>query len=55
MDEMKVVSSSVMYIAGWNYMNKIYFPALKSTATALLDSGANHNIINPNLAANFLK
>ena len=43
----KVVSPSVMYISRWNYMNKIYFPALQSTYTALLDSGVNYNIISP--------
>ena len=34
-------------------MNDIYFPALKTTYPALLDSGANHNIMSPRLASLF--
>ena len=55
-DEDELVSpSSCMYLAGRNYESQVYFPALKTNAVALLDSGANHNIMSPRIAALFTK
>ena len=36
-------------------MNEIYFPAIQSAYHALLDSGANHNIMAPHIASQFTK
>ena len=53
-DDKSASLSSCMYISSRNYINQIYFPAIKTDRKALLNSGANHNNMSPSLADKFV-